>query len=55
MTDIGTFTDPKNKMVLLLPWEPWPSGFDVKKNDSFALIIEILYLKQNFFKRIVVC
>ena len=50
MTDIGTFTEPKNKMVLLLPWEPWPSEFEVQKNDSLALIIEILYLKQNIFE-----
>ena len=48
MTDIGTFTEFKNKMVPLLPWEPWPS-LNVKfKNDSLALIIEIMYLKQNF-------
>ena len=52
MTDIGTFTDPKNKMVPLLPWEPWPSEFEVQKNDSLALITEIMYLKQDFFKRI---
>ena len=50
MTYIGTFTEPKNKMVHLLPWEPWPSEFEVQKNDSLALIIEILYLKQNFFE-----
>ena len=50
MTDIGTFTEPKIKMVPLLPWEPWPSEFEVQKNDSLALIIEILYLKQNSFK-----
>ena len=37
-------------MVHLLPWEPWPSEFEVQKNDSLALIIEILYLKQNFFE-----
>ena len=55
MTDIGTFTEPKNKMVSLLLWEPSPSEFDVQKNDSLVLIIEILYLKQNFLKRIVVC
>ena len=54
MTDIRTFTEPK-KMVPLLPWEPLPAGFEVQKNDSLALIIEILYLKQNFFKRIVIC
>ena len=55
MTDIGTFTEPKHKMVLLLPWEPQPSEFEVQKNDSLALIIEILYLKQTFFKRIMFC
>ena len=49
MTDIGTFTEPK-KMVALLPWEPWPSEFEVQKNDSLALIIETLHLKQNFFE-----
>ena len=48
MADIGTFTESKNKMVPLLPWEPWPSEFEVQKNDSLALIFEILYLKQNF-------
>ena len=37
-------------MVPLLPWELWPSEFEVQKNDILALIIEILYLKQNFFK-----
>ena len=37
-------------MVLLLPWEPWLSEFEVQKNDSLALITEILYLKQNFFE-----
>ena len=49
MTDVGKFTEPKNKMGNLLPWEPWPSEFEVQKNDSLALIIEILYLKQIFF------
>ena len=37
-------------MVTLLPWELWPSEFEVQKNDSLALIIEIMYLKQNFFE-----
>ena len=37
-------------MVSLLPWEPWPSEFEVQKNDSLALTIEILYLKHNFFE-----
>ena len=55
MTDTGKFTEPKNKMVPLLPWEAWLFEIKVQKNDSLALIIEILYLKQNFFKRIVVC
>ena len=50
MTDNGKFTEPKNKMVNLLPWEPWPSEFEVQKNDNWALIIEILYLKQNLFE-----
>ena len=50
MADIRTFTEHKNKMVPLLPWEPRPSEFEVQKNDSLALIIEILYLKQNFFE-----
>ena len=55
MTDFGKFTEPENKMVPLLSWEPWPSEFEVQENDSLALIIEIMYLKQNFFTRIVVC
>ena len=54
MTDIGTFTEPKNKIVPLLSWEPWPPEFEVHKNDILALIIEILHLKQNFLKRMVV-
>ena len=37
-------------MVPMLPWGPWPSDFEVQKNDSLALIIEIHYLKQNFFE-----
>ena len=39
MTDIGKFTESKNKIVLLLPWELWRSEFEVKKNDSLALIV----------------
>ena len=46
MADIGTFTEPKNKMAPLLPWEPWAPKFEVQKNDSLALIIEILYLRR---------
>ena len=49
MADIGVFTEPKNKMVPLLPWEPRPSDFEVQKNDSLALIVKIHYLKQIFF------
>ena len=49
MRDIGKFTEPKNKMVSLLPWEPWLSEFEVQRIDTLALIIEILYLKQIFF------
>ena len=37
-------------MVPLLPRDPWPSEFEVQKNDSLALIIEILYFKQNIFE-----
>ena len=55
MTDIGKFTELQNKMVPLLPWKPLPSEFEVQKNDSLALIIEIMYSKHNFFKRIAVC
>ena len=50
ITDIGKFTERKIKMVPLLPWEPWPSEFEVQKNDSLALIIEVLYIKHNFFE-----
>ena len=50
MKDIGEFNESKNKMESLLPWEPWPSEFEAKKNDSLALIIEILDLKQNVFE-----
>ena len=39
MTDIAQFTESKIKTVPLLPWEPWPSEFEVQKNDSLALII----------------
>ena len=54
MTDIRTFTELKIKMVLMLPWEPSLSDFEVQKNDSLALIIEILYLNRIFLKWIVV-
>ena len=50
ITDIGKLTEPKIKMVPLLPRETSPSEFEVQKNGSLALIIEILYLKQNFFE-----
>ena len=50
MTYIGPFTEPKNKMVPLLPWKPGLPEFEVQKNDSLALVIEILYLKLNFFE-----
>ena len=55
MTDIAKFTELENKMVPLLPWKPWPSECEVQKSDSLALIVEIMYLKRIFFKRIVVC
>ena len=41
-------------MVPLLSWELWPSEFEAQKDESLALIIEILYLKQIFFKLIAV-
>ena len=50
MTDIEKLTERQNKTVALLPWEPWPSEFEVQNNESLALIIEILYLKQNCFE-----
>ena len=31
MTDIGTFIEPKYKMVSLLPWEARLSEFEVQK------------------------
>ena len=49
MTGIGKFTELENKMVPLLPWKPWPPEFEVQKNDSLALIIEIMYLKTDSF------
>ena len=52
MADIGTFTESKNKMV---PLETMTSEFEVQKNDSFSLIIEILQLNRFVLKRIVVC
>ena len=51
MTDIGKFTELENKMVPLLPWKPWPSEFEVQKNDSLALIIEIMYLLKDVHRR----
>ena len=45
MTDIGKFTELENKMVSLLPWKPWPSEFDIQKNDSLDLIIELISLR----------
>ena len=33
MRDIGTFTELTNKVLFLLLWEPWPSEFEVQKND----------------------
>ena len=50
MTDIGKFNESKNKMVSLLPREHLPSEFEVQKNSSLALIIEIPYLNQNFLE-----
>ena len=50
MTDIGTLTEPKNKMVPFLSWETITFEFEVQKNDSLDFIIETLYLKQNLFE-----
>ena len=50
MTDIGKFSEPKNKMVPLLPREPLPSELEAQKSGSLALIIEIPYFKHNFFE-----
>ena len=44
MTDIGKFTEPKYKIVSLLPWNNDFLNLKFKKNDSWALNIEILYL-----------
>ena len=51
MTDIGTFTEPKIKMVPLLPWEPWPSGFEVQKNDSRLATVVSWFLRSHFTKQ----
>ena len=51
MTDIGKLLNINTKLYpLLLPWEPSLSEFEVQKNDSMALIIEIMHLKQNFLE-----
>ena len=55
MADIGTFTELKNKMVPLLPWEPWRSEFEVQKKWQFGFNHWNPVIKQIFFKRIVVC
>ena len=42
MADIGTFTEPKNKMIPLLPGNHDLLNLKFRRNDSLALIIEIL-------------
>ena len=38
-------------MVALSPWKPLPFKLEVQKNICLALIIQIMYLKQNFLKK----
>ena len=38
-------------MVALSPWKPWPFKLEVQKNTCLALIIQIMWLKQNFLKK----
>ena len=38
-------------MVALSPWEPWPVKLEAHKNIVLALIIQTMWLKQNFLKR----
>ena len=33
MTDIRKLTEPKNKMVFLFQWEPWPSKLEIQKRQ----------------------
>ena len=37
-------------MVALCPWKPWPFKLEVQRNTCLALIIQIMWLKQNFIK-----
>ena len=36
------------KMVALSPWKPGPFKSEVQKNTCLALIIQIMWLKENF-------
>ena len=38
-------------MVALSPWKPCPFKLEVQKNTCLALIIQIMWLKQNFIKK----
>ena len=38
-------------MVAFFPWKPWPFKLQYQKNTCLALIIQIMLLKQNFFKK----
>ena len=38
-------------MVALFPWKPWPLKLEVQKITFLALIIQIMWLKQNLFKK----
>ena len=41
----------KYKMVALSPWKPRPFKLEVQKNTCLALIIQIMWLKQNFLNK----
>ena len=41
----------KYKMVALCPRKPSPFKLEVQKNACLALIIQIMWLKQNFLKK----
>ena len=38
-------------MVALSPLKPWPFKLEVQKNTCLVLVIQIMWLKQMFFKK----
>ena len=38
-------------MVALSPWKSWPFKLEVQKNTCLALTIQIMWLKENFYKK----